>query len=84
MSFDRAANRRDPARGSNHHLRAKGLILPQPIQTLIDNLHSALIVGLFPAALSTGIGSPVQKPLAVVVGGRMAIALIIILIALPC
>jgi cobalt-zinc-cadmium resistance protein CzcA len=40
-------------------------------------------VGLLPAAVSTGIGSQVQKPLAVVVTGGMTIAPIIILIALP-
>jgi cobalt-zinc-cadmium resistance protein CzcA len=40
-------------------------------------------VGLLPAALSTGIGSQVQKPLAVVVVGGMAIAPLVILITLP-
>ena len=40
-------------------------------------------VGLLPAALSSGIGSQVQKPLAVVVVGGMMLAPIIILIILP-
>lgn len=40
-------------------------------------------VGLFPAALSTGIGSQVQKPLAVVVVGGMMLAPIVILLTLP-
>jgi cobalt-zinc-cadmium resistance protein CzcA len=40
-------------------------------------------VGLLPAALSTGIGSQVQKPLAVVVVGGMMLAPIVILITLP-
>jgi heavy metal efflux system protein len=40
-------------------------------------------VGLLPAALSTGIGAQVQKPLAVVVVGGMVLAPTIILIALP-
>ncbi|HLL26555.1 MAG TPA: CusA/CzcA family heavy metal efflux RND transporter [Xanthobacteraceae bacterium] len=40
-------------------------------------------VGLLPAALSTGIGSQVQKPLAVVVVGGMLLAPVIILITLP-
>ena len=40
-------------------------------------------VGLLPAALSTGIGSQVQKPLAVVVVGGMALAPFLILIVLP-
>ncbi|HWL04662.1 MAG TPA: CusA/CzcA family heavy metal efflux RND transporter [Xanthobacteraceae bacterium] len=39
--------------------------------------------GLVPAALSTGIGSQVQKPLAVVVVGGMMLAPFIILVALP-
>ena len=40
-------------------------------------------VGLLPAAISTGIGSQVQKPLAVVVVGGMMLAPAVILIALP-
>lgn len=40
-------------------------------------------VGLLPAAMSTGIGSQVQKPLAVVVVGGMTLAPIVILITLP-
>jgi cobalt-zinc-cadmium resistance protein CzcA len=40
-------------------------------------------VGLLPAALSTGIGSQVQKPLAIVVVGGMVLAPVLILIVLP-
>ncbi|HEY2136526.1 MAG TPA: CusA/CzcA family heavy metal efflux RND transporter [Xanthobacteraceae bacterium] len=40
-------------------------------------------VGLLPAAMSSGIGSQVQKPLAVVVVGGMVLAPIVILITLP-
>jgi heavy metal efflux system protein len=40
-------------------------------------------VGLLPAALSSGIGSQVQKPLAVVVVGGMLLAPLLILIVLP-
>ena len=40
-------------------------------------------VGLLPAALSTGIGSQVQRPLAVVVVGGMALAPVVILLTLP-
>lgn len=40
-------------------------------------------IGLMPAAISTGIGSQVQKPLAVVVVGGMTLAPIVILITLP-
>ena len=40
-------------------------------------------VGLLPAALSAGIGSQVQKPLAVVVVTGMMLAPVVILIVLP-
>jgi cobalt-zinc-cadmium resistance protein CzcA len=40
-------------------------------------------IGLLPAAISTGIGSQVQKPLAIVVVGGMTLAPIVILITLP-
>ncbi|HZZ57713.1 MAG TPA: CusA/CzcA family heavy metal efflux RND transporter [Opitutaceae bacterium] len=43
----------------------------------------AACVGLFPAAISTGIGSQVQKPLALVVVGGSLVAPILILIVLP-
>jgi cobalt-zinc-cadmium resistance protein CzcA len=40
-------------------------------------------VGLLPAAVSTGIGSQVQKPLAVVVVGGSLLAPLLILLVLP-
>jgi cobalt-zinc-cadmium resistance protein CzcA len=40
-------------------------------------------VGLVPAALSTGIGSQVQRPLALVVVGGMLLTPILVLLALP-
>jgi cobalt-zinc-cadmium resistance protein CzcA len=40
-------------------------------------------VGLVPAALSTGIGSQVQKPLALVVVGGMLLTPILVLLVLP-
>src|SRR5204863_2150649 len=40
-------------------------------------------VGLLPAALSSGIGSQVQKPLAVVVVAGMMLAPVVILVTLP-
>jgi heavy metal efflux system protein len=43
----------------------------------------AACVGLLPAALSTGIGSQVQRPLALVVVGGILLAPILILIVLP-
>ena len=40
-------------------------------------------IGLLPAAVSTGIGSQVQRPLATVVVGGMLIGPIIMLVAVP-
>jgi cobalt-zinc-cadmium resistance protein CzcA len=40
-------------------------------------------VGLLPAAVSSGIGSQVQKPLALVVVGGILLAPILILLVLP-
>jgi heavy metal efflux system protein len=40
-------------------------------------------IGLFPAALSTAIGSQVQRPLAIVVVGGMLIGPIMLLIVVP-
>jgi cobalt-zinc-cadmium resistance protein CzcA len=44
---------------------------------------SAACVGLLPAAFSTGIGSQVQKPLALVVVGGILLAPVLVLIILP-
>ena len=43
----------------------------------------AACVGLLPAAISSGIGSQVQKPLALVVVGGMLLAPALILLVLP-
>ncbi len=43
----------------------------------------AAAIGLLPAAISTGIGSQVQKPLALVVVGGMTLAPALILLVLP-
>jgi cobalt-zinc-cadmium resistance protein CzcA len=43
----------------------------------------AACVGLLPAAFSTGIGSQVQKPLALVVVGGILLAPVLILVVLP-
>jgi cobalt-zinc-cadmium resistance protein CzcA len=40
-------------------------------------------IGLFPAAVSTGIGSQVQRPLATVIVGGMLIGPIMLLIVVP-
>lgn len=57
--------------GAEHQLR--------PI--LMATLGAA--IGLFPAAIATGIGSQAQKPLARVVVGGMLSAAVLILIVLP-
>jgi cobalt-zinc-cadmium resistance protein CzcA len=43
----------------------------------------AACVGLLPAAVSTGIGSQVQKPLALVIVGGILLAPVLILIVMP-
>jgi cobalt-zinc-cadmium resistance protein CzcA len=43
----------------------------------------AAAIGLFPAAIATGIGSQAQKPLARVVVGGMLTAAVMILVVLP-
>jgi cobalt-zinc-cadmium resistance protein CzcA len=40
-------------------------------------------IGLFPAAMSTGIGSQVQRPLATVIVGGMLIGPILLLVVVP-
>jgi len=40
-------------------------------------------IGLLPAAISTGIGSQVQRPLATVVVGGMLIGLLLLLVVVP-
>jgi cobalt-zinc-cadmium resistance protein CzcA len=40
-------------------------------------------IGLFPAAISTGIGSQVQRPLAIVVVGGMLIGPVMLLVVVP-
>jgi cobalt-zinc-cadmium resistance protein CzcA len=43
----------------------------------------AACVGLLPAALSTAIGAPVQRPLALVVVGGILLTPVLVLIILP-
>jgi len=59
-------------------LRTGGLQLRPVLMTCV-----VAGVGLLPAALSTGIGSQVQKPLAIVVVAGMMLAPIVILVTLP-
>lgn len=46
-------------------------------------MMSVALIGLIPASLATGIGSDVQRPLATVIVGGLASALLLTLIALP-
>ncbi|MBV8840840.1 MAG: efflux RND transporter permease subunit, partial [Alphaproteobacteria bacterium] len=64
--------------------RARALLQTGRLQ-MLPVLMTCIIagVGLLPAATSSGIGSQVQKPLAVVVVGGMILAPVIILITLP-
>jgi len=73
----------------NHHLR-EGMEKTQALRAACEvRLRPVLMtciaacVGLLPAAVSTGIGSQVQKPLAVVVVGGSFLAPILILLILP-
>ncbi|HZV76440.1 MAG TPA: CusA/CzcA family heavy metal efflux RND transporter [Candidatus Babeliales bacterium] len=73
----------------NQHMR-EGMEKTQALRTTCDmRLRPVLMtciaacVGLLPAAVSTGIGSQVQKPLAVVVVGGSFLAPILILLILP-
>src|SRR5260370_35411015 len=58
---------------------------PSLAQRMRPMLMTALSagIGLLPAALSTGIGSQVQRPLATVVVGGMLIGPIILLVVVP-
>ena len=63
---------------------------PQALAIMVRNCLRPVVmtclaaaIGLLPAALSNGIGSQVQKPLALVVLGGMSLAPILILLVLP-
>jgi len=73
-----------------NQLRASGMPLAQAVREgamtrLRTVLMTALLasLGLAPMALSTGIGSEVQKPLAVVVIGGLVTATLLVLFVLP-
>lgn len=73
-----------------HDLRLAGLSLDSAVQKAADLrlrpiLMTALVatLGLVPAALSTGIGSDSQKPLAIVVVGGLFSSMILSLFLLP-
>jgi heavy metal efflux system protein len=73
----------------NHH-RAKGMPLREAVITGAKDrvrpvMMTALIagVGMLPMALSTGIGSEIQRPLARVIVGGMLSAVLLTLLVLP-
>jgi cobalt-zinc-cadmium resistance protein CzcA len=73
-----------------NQLRASGVPFEQAVREgamtrLRTVLMTALLasLGLAPMALSTGIGSEVQKPLAVVVIGGLVTATLLVLFVLP-
>ena len=72
------------------HMRARGASLTEAVMEgamtrLRPVLMTAILasIGLVPAALSTGIGSDTQKPLAIVIIGGLVTATILTLLALP-
>lgn len=65
-----------------NHDAAMALTVRHSLRPVIMTCLAAAI-GLLPAALSNGIGSQVQKPLALVVVGGMSLAPLLILLVLP-
>jgi cobalt-zinc-cadmium resistance protein CzcA len=63
-------------------LEAMGKAVEQQMRPILMMALSACI-GLFPAAISTGIGSQVQRPLATVVVGGMLVGPILLLVVVP-
>ena len=72
------------------HERAKGLV---PVEAMFRAASTRMrpllmtslsaCIGLLPAAISTGIGSQVQRPLATVIVGGMPVGPVTLLIAVP-
>ena len=70
---------------SGAHVNAKDAMFHAAEQRMRPMLMTALsaCIGLFPAAISTGIGSQVQRPLATVVVGGMLIGPVMFLLVVP-
>jgi cobalt-zinc-cadmium resistance protein CzcA len=68
-----------------HSVSTRDALFQAATQRMRPMLMTALsaCIGLFPAALSTGIGSQVQRPLAIVVVGGMLIGPFMLLIVVP-
>ena len=75
-TFNQALNE-----GSTRH-EARHIMVTNCMRPVVMTCLVAAI-GLLPAAISTGIGSQVQKPLALVVVGGMSLAPLLILLVLP-
>ena len=76
--------------GQFNQLRVKGMPLHEAVvegsrSRLRPVLMTALMaaIGMYPAATSTGIGSEVQRPLALVILGGMISAVLLTLLVLP-
>jgi cobalt-zinc-cadmium resistance protein CzcA len=72
------------------HERAKGLVPVEAMYRAASTRMRPLLmtalsacIGLFPAAISTGIGSQVQRPLATVIVGGMLVGPVMLLLAVP-
>ncbi|HZU65012.1 MAG TPA: CusA/CzcA family heavy metal efflux RND transporter [Novosphingobium sp.] len=75
-TFNQALNE-GSSRAEARHIILKNCLRPVAMTCLVA------AIGLLPAAVSTGIGSQVQKPLALVVVGGMTLAPLLILLVLP-
>ena len=71
--------------GKSHGFRLPTPCTAQPPRACAPLLMTALsaCLGLLPAAISTGIGSQVQRPLATVIVGGMLIGPVMLLLAVP-
>ena len=76
--------------GIFNQLRVRGMLLHEAViegsktrlrPVLMTSLMAA--IGMLPAAMSTGIGSEVQRPLALVILGGMLSAVLLMLFVLP-
>ncbi|HZV09374.1 MAG TPA: efflux RND transporter permease subunit, partial [Novosphingobium sp.] len=75
-TFNQALNE-GSSRAEARHIILKNCLRPVAMTCLVA------AIGLLPAAVSTGIGSQVQKPLALVVVGGILLAPVLILVVLP-
>jgi cobalt-zinc-cadmium resistance protein CzcA len=69
----------------HHGFDARGRDVPRCLHPHAPLLMTALsaCIGLLPAAISTGIGSQVQRPLATVIVGGMLVGPVMLLLAVP-